>query len=85
MERGFKMNWKIILKNEERWKRYLSHRSKEQKEGRKYKTARKPTQPKFKCAMCGKKLSRIGDTRYETRTNTGLGYCKQCAEHRDRR
>jgi len=78
------MSWESILKvGDERWKRYQNQREKEISEGRKYRSGRKPTQPRYKCAMCGKRLSRRGDTRFETNANTGLGYCKSCAEHRD--
>tara|TARA_R100000951_G_C2652316_1_gene184763 strand:- start:379 stop:624 length:246 start_codon:yes stop_codon:yes gene_type:complete len=78
------MSWENVLKvGEERWKRYLNQRKKEIKDRKKYRSGRKPTQPKYKCAMCGTRLSRRGDTRFETTANTGLGYCKRCAEHRD--
>jgi len=77
------MNWESILKvDDERWKRYQNQRKKEKESGKKH-SARKPTQPKYKCAMCGTRLSRRGDSRFETNANTGLGYCKRCAEHRD--
>ena len=80
------MNWESILKvDDERWKRYQNQRKREKESGKKYKSSRKPTQPKYKCAMCGKRLSRSGDNRFETTANTGLGYCKRCAEHRDSR
>ncbi len=80
------MSWENILKvDEERWKRYREQRSKEIKEGKKYRSARKPTQPKHKCAMCGLKLSKRGDTAFETSTNTGLRYCRRCAKYRDSR
>ena len=78
------MTWTDILKvSDERWKRYREQRKKERQSGKKYSSAKKPDQPKYKCAMCGKLLSRFGDSRFETSTNTGLGYCKKCAEHRD--
>ena len=73
----------IIKVDEERWKRYQNQRKKEIESGKKYRSARKPTPPKYKCAMCGQKLSRTGDSIYETNVNTGLSYCKKCAEHRD--
>ena len=78
------MSWEHILKvDDERWIRYREQRSKEIEEGKKYRSARKPTMPKYKCAMCGLKLSKRGDTRHETSVNTGLSYCKRCATHRD--
>lgn len=78
------MNWESILKvDSSRWKRYVNLRNKEKISGKKYSSARKPTQPKYKCSMCGKRLSKRGETRFETSNNTGLGYCRSCAEHRD--
>ena len=73
----------IIKVDEERWKRYREQRKKELESRRRYKSARKPTPPKYKCAMCGQKLSRTGDSIYEKNIKTGLSDCKKYAEHRD--
>ena len=76
-------NWKEILKDEDKKKRYERYRAaqdKAKKEGRKS-MERKPDQPRFKCAMCGKKLSR-----YDTKKNLRgeLNYCKQCEASRNK-
>jgi predicted SprT family Zn-dependent metalloprotease len=36
---------------------------------------------KYRCAMCGKRLSKR--MRQETTTDTGLPYCKKCAKFRE--
>jgi len=73
------MNWIDILKvDDERWERYLEARRKAKKEGRRS-MEKKPIQPRFKCAMCGSKLS-IYD-RKEHKQNQ-LNYCSTCKTYR---
>lgn len=75
-------NWKEILKDEDKRKRYerywAAHR-KAKKEGR-VSGEKKPDQPRFKCAMCGKNISR-----YNEKYKRGqLNFCKQCEASRNK-
>ena len=74
------MDWKDVLKEEdkqERWKRYHESLNRAKKEGRKN-YHRKPQQPRYKCAMCGKRLAT-----YDKEHKRGqLNFCKECKERR---
>lgn len=75
-------NWKEILKDEDkrkRYERYFAAQNKARKEGYKSKE-KKPDQPRFKCAMCGKNISRY-NKEYKRRQ---LNYCKQCEASRNK-
>ena len=66
--------WKDIVKvddKSDRWKRY---RQSQERGG----TEKKPDQPKLKCAMCGKALSK-----YNKEYKQGkLNFCKTCKKAR---
>tara|TARA_R100000005_G_C5000785_1_gene207704 strand:+ start:289 stop:522 length:234 start_codon:yes stop_codon:yes gene_type:complete len=77
------MNWKEILKDEDKKKRYERYRAAQKKareEGRKTRE-KKPDQPRFKCAMCGKKLSFYEKKKYP---QGQLNYCEQCKASRNK-
>jgi len=69
--------WKDVIKvddkkeRKERWDRYRASQGRGGAE-------RKPKQPRFKCAMCGRKLSR-----YDKEHNRNqLNFCKTCKKAR---
>ncbi|UVF62584.1 hypothetical protein QKV95_gp107 [Poseidoniales virus YSH_150918] len=74
------MDWKDVLKEEdkqERWNRYRESLERAKKE-RRSNYQRKPEQPRYKCGMCGRKLSY-----YDKEHKRGqLNFCKACKERR---
>lgn len=73
-------NWKNILKvDKERWERYQAARKKAHKTNEKT-SERKPTQPRFKCAMCGIKLSRYDNKEHK---RGELNYCSTCKKNKE--
>jgi len=70
-------NWKEILKDEDkkkRFERYLAAKDKSRDKGSQTRE-RMPDQPRFKCAMCGKRLSKYDKNKYP---RGELNYCDQC-------
>ena len=67
--------WKDIVKTDEnkkeRWERFRASRERGGYE-------RKPKQPRFKCAMCGKKLSMYSKEHKKNQLN----FCKTCKKAR---
>ena len=89
------MSWKDIIKNTDRYKRFLDagKKDKERKEakllsrqqgykpkGKSYE--RKPDMPKTTCAMCGKKISMYDKNLTSRHKQSKLNFCKTCAAQR---
>lgn len=72
------MSWRDIIKVDEdkraRYERYAASRKRGGKE-------KKPDQPKYKCAMCGKALSKYNK---EFRGKQ-INFCKKCQKARQER
>jgi len=88
------MNWQDILKNTDRYKRFLDagKKDKERREakilsrqqGLKTGTTRerKPDMPKTTCAMCGGKISMYDKNITSRHKQSKLNFCKTCAAQR---